>query len=104
MLPVVILLLLAVIQVSLVARDQLATVHAARVAVRAASVDPNTVHVKAAVARSLPGARVEIGPRPEVGGMLDVTVRYTSITALPLIGPLMPNPEFHVHATMRVER
>ena len=98
------LLLLAVIQMALVARDQLATVHAARVAVRAASVEPNVARVKASVARALPGARVEIGPRPEVGGLLEIEVFYRSITGLPLVGPLMPDPEFRARATMRVER
>jgi len=103
-LPVVVLLLLAVIQVALVGRDQLATVHAARVAARVAAVEPNGARVKASVDRAMPGARVEIGPRPEVGGLLEIVVVYRSITALPLVGPLMPDPELRVRATMRVER
>ena len=48
MLPLVVFGLLAILQVGLVVRDQVAVVHAAREAARAASVDPD---------RSRPSAR-----------------------------------------------
>lgn len=96
--------LLAVLQVALVARDQLALHHAARVAVRAASVEPREARVKAAVDRAMPGARVDVGRRDDVGGWVRIEVVYRSVTGLPLVGPLMPDPELRVAATMRVER
>jgi hypothetical protein len=103
-LPIVILAALAVIQVALVVRDQLGVVHAAREAVRAASVDDDASAAVRAAHRTLPGADVEIGARPRVGGEIRVTVRYHSITNLPLVGALFPDPDLHASSTMRVER
>jgi hypothetical protein len=79
-------------------------VHAAREAARAASVDPDPDHAQRAARRTLPGADVEVGPRPEVGGEISVTVRYTSVTDLPIVGALFPDPALHATAVMRVER
>jgi hypothetical protein len=45
-----------------------------------------------------------VGDRPEVGGEVTVEVSYTSVTDLPLVGVLFPDPELHASATMRVER
>ena len=103
-LPFVVLAALAVIQVGLVVRDQLGVVHAAREAARAASVDPDPERVIRAAHRTLPGASVEIGERPRVGGEVKVTVHYTSATDLPLVGALFPDPDLHASASMRVER
>jgi hypothetical protein len=103
-LPLLLLALLAVVQVGLVVRDQLAVVHAAREAARAASVDPDPARAVRAAHRTLPGADVEVGDRPKVGDEISVTVRYTSNTDLPLVGVLFPDPDLHATSVMRVER
>ena len=104
LLPLVVLAALAVIQVGLVVRDEMGVVLAAREAARAASVDPDPDRAVRAAHRTLPGASVEVGARPKVGGEITVTVRYTSVTSLPLVGALFPDPELHASATMRVEK
>ncbi|HXY93856.1 MAG TPA: TadE family protein [Acidimicrobiia bacterium] len=103
-LPLVVLAALAVIQVALVVRDELNVVHAAREAVRAASVDPDPNAAVRAARRTLPHAEVEVGSRPRVGEEITVTVRYHSVTSVPLVGALFPDPDLHASATMRVER
>jgi hypothetical protein len=100
----VVLAALAVIQVGLVVRDQLGVVHAAREAARAASVDRDPAAAVRAARRTMPGAAVEVGDRPEVGGEITVTVRYHDATDVPLVGALFPDPDLHASATMRVER
>jgi hypothetical protein len=100
----VVLAALAIIQVGLVVRDELGVVHAAREAARAASVDPDPARAVRAARDTLAGAEVDVGERPKVGGEIRVTVRYTSVTDLPLVGALFPDPELHATAVMRVER
>jgi len=101
LLPVLVFAAIAVIQVALVVRDYVAVVHAAREAARAASVDgdPN-----GAAQRVLPGTRVRVGPRPDVGEPITVDVEYRSVTNLPLVGALFPDPMLEHRATMRVEK
>jgi hypothetical protein len=100
-LPVLVLAAVAILQVGLVVRDYVAVVHAAREAARAASVDgdPN-----AAAHRVLPGAHIHVGARPSVGEPIDVEVEYTSVTDLPLVGALFPDPVLRHRAVMRVEK
>jgi hypothetical protein len=100
----VVLAALAVIQVGVVVRDQMGVVHAAREAARAASVEPDPSAAVRAARRTLPGSDVDVGALPEVGGEVEVTVRYRSVTSLPLVGVLFPDPELHATAAMRVER
>ena len=54
--------------------------------------------------RTLPGANVHVGERPEVGGEIRVTVHYTSVTDLPLVGVLFPDPDLQATTVIRVER
>ena len=103
-LPVVVLLLLAVVQVALVGRDQVAVAHAAREAARAAAVDPAPEAAVRAARAVVPGATVEVGPRPAVGGQVRVTVTVVVHTDVPFVGPLVPDPELTATAVMRVER
>jgi hypothetical protein len=104
LLPVIVLAALAVVQIGLVVRDQLGVAHAAREAARAASVDPDPAAAVRAAHRTLPHADVEVGARPKVGDEITVTVRYHSVTKLPLVGALFPDLDLHASATMRVER
>jgi Flp pilus assembly protein TadG len=103
-LPLVFFLILAVLQTALVVRDYVATVHAAREAARAASVDRDPDAPRTAARRVLRRAQVEVGPRPAVGAPVRVEVTYTSHTDLPLVGRLFPDPELHATVTMRAER
>ncbi|MFN8027602.1 MAG: TadE family protein [Acidimicrobiia bacterium] len=103
-LPLLVLGMLAIVQTALVVRDQLGVVHAAREGARAASVDPDPTRAVRAVRRSLPGADVQVSDRPDVGGEITVEVSYTSVTDLPLVGILFPDPDLHASATMRVEK
>jgi hypothetical protein len=101
LLPVLVLAAVAILQVGLVVRDYVAVVHAAREAARAASVDSDAA---AAAHRVLPGADVHVGPRPDVGEPIRVDVAFRSVTDLPLVGALLPDPELHHSASMRVEK
>lgn len=96
--------LLAIVQVGLVVRDQLGVIHAAREAARAASVERDPSRAVAAANRVLHGVKVKVGARPHVGEPITVDVSFRSITDLPLVGALFPDPVLHAHATMRVER
>ena len=104
LLPLVVFMILAVLQTALVVRDYVATVHAAREAARAASVDRGPDAAADAAHRVLRRARVDVDARPAVGAPIRVRVRYTSHTDLPLVGRLFPDPELHATAVMRTER
>jgi len=103
-LPLVVLMLLAIIQTALVARDEVLIIHAAREAAREASVDAGEARVRAAVERVLPGASVIVAPDPGVGEPRGVTVRFVSHTDLPLVGVIYPDLELAASVTMRAER
>jgi Flp pilus assembly protein TadG len=100
-LPLLVMVALAIIQVALVVRDHVDVVHAAREAARAASVDGDPAQ---AAHRALPGSQVHVGARPAVGEQITVEVTYTSKTNLPLVGALFPDPTLHATAVMRVEK
>jgi Flp pilus assembly protein TadG len=103
-LPLVIFAALAIVQVGLLVRDHLAVVHAAREAVRAVSVDPDPSSAVHAARQTLPDADVDVSPRPSVGEPITVEVRYRSVTDMPLVGVLFPDPVLRSRAVMRVER
>ena len=98
------LAMLAVVQVALVARDEITVLHAGREAARAASVDADRRSALRAASRVLPGAAVVVGPRPKVGDLLTVEVSYRSRTELPIVGVLFPDPVLHARVVIRVER
>ena len=104
LLPLIVFAGLAVLQVGLIVRDHVAVVHAAREAARAASVDPDPGRAVKAARRTLPDADVDVGDRPEVGEPVAVEVSYQSVTDLPLVGALFPDPTLRARAVMRVER
>lgn len=103
-LPFLLVAGLTLVQGALVVSDQLAVVHAAREAVRAASVDPDPKAPGVAAEAVLPGAVVSTGKRPPIGSPIVVEVGYTSRTVLPVIGPLLPDPRLSARAVMRVEQ
>ena len=108
-LPLVALLLLALVQFTLVARDQLLVVHAAREAAREAAVHRNGGEAKARAAAVRGSGLKEAGLEVEtsyIGGWSDmvlVRVQYRSQTDLPLVGSLLPDVEVRAKAAMRSE-
>lgn len=106
-LPLVALVMLAVVQAGLVVRDHVLAGHAAREAVRIASVDddPDAPRAGALEASPLAADRLEVrvGPRGGSGSRVTVEVRYRSRTDVPLIGPLVGDVTVTAKATMRVE-
>ncbi|MBW3615149.1 MAG: pilus assembly protein [Actinobacteria bacterium] len=106
-LPLVVSLLLVVVQVTLVARDQIVVVHAAREAARQAAVGATPEELRAAAARAA-GVKVaalttdtwrEGGP----GDIVVARVEFRSVTDVPLVGPLLPDPVLWANAAMRLE-
>jgi len=100
--PVLCLLLLGVVQLTVVVRDQLAAIEAARIGVRAAavSVDPANAATTAAQHASDQTARVSTEVH---GGYVTVYVTITSNTDVPLIGALLPDVDVRASATMLLE-
>jgi Flp pilus assembly protein TadG len=106
-LPLVALLLLVVVQVALVARDQVLVVHAAREGARAAAVDPSPGAARRAAVAGTPlkAGRLVVETSHHKGhAIVSVAVRYRSVTDLPLVGPLVPDPLLGANAAMRIER
>jgi Flp pilus assembly protein TadG len=102
--PLVAVMLLAVVQVTLVARDQIAVIHAAREGARAAALSgagPGDGLAAAGAATALDRGRltVSVGRGPEV----QVTVRYRSPTDVPIVGRLLGDVTVQATATMRAE-
>ena len=102
--PIVMVLLLALVQVTLVVRDQVAVIHAAREGARAAAATGATAEDGVAAARqatALEPARlsVQIATGPEVRA----TVRYQSPTEVPLVGRLLGDVTVQATAVMRAE-
>lgn len=109
LLPVLLLLLLALAQVGVLARDRLLLVQASRAGAREAAVrdSESAVHeaVRAAAAGLDPDRlRVEIAWASERGSPTTVTVGYAAPVARLLTGWLLPDTvELSASATMRRE-
>lgn len=106
-LPLLALLLLGMVQVGLVVRDQVLLTHAAREAAREAAVDPAPPGIRRAAlsAGPLEPGRLSvaiIATEPEEV-RIGVQLRYASATDLPLVGPLLPDVEIQSRASMRKE-
>jgi Flp pilus assembly protein TadG len=109
-LPLVVLLLLTVVQVTLVARDQVLVVHAARAGARAAAVaapgsdQRDEVRHAALEASGLKSDRT-IADMTRVGttDTVIVRVRYAAPTDVPLVGALLPDVTLDADVTMRSE-
>ncbi len=107
LLPVVVVLLLAVLQVGLVGRDLLLVTHAAREAARAAAADPapGAARQAALAATGLPDDRLSVVAhgRGAPGSRVRVTVTYRAPISVPLMGRLIDERTLRADATMRVE-
>lgn len=105
-LPIVCLAVLLVLQLALVGRDAVLVTHAAREAARAAAVEPSAPVARAGAtgaSTALDPERVEVTLRRR-GGRVIVEVRYQSITGLPIVGALVPDPRLDAEVTMVEER
>ncbi len=107
-LPLVVAVLLVVVQVGLIVRDQILVVHAAREAAREAAVDPGADAPKQAALEGsgLAADRLSVSSagRGPAGSRVRVEVRYRAPTAVPLVGAAMGDITLEAAATMRVER
>jgi Flp pilus assembly protein TadG len=102
-LPMLCLLLLGVVQVAVVVRDQLAVQLAARESARAAAVAVNAAAAGGAAANGAVSLRpldVSIGSGATT---VTATVRYVEHTDVPLIGMLLPDLTVSASATMQLE-
>lgn len=106
-LPLLALLALSMLQVVLVARDQVLLTHAAREAAREAAVaaDPGAARRGALAGARLDPERlaVDAAGRAGVGSRVTVTLRYRSPTEVPVVGRLVGDVRLAAYATMRVE-
>lgn len=106
-LPVLAAVLGLVVEVGMVAADQVRLWHAAREGARAAVVDPNGDAARQAVDRSgLEGVDLRISPNPAYrvqGEPLRVELSYQPRSRIPLVGEIVEGFELHADATMRIE-
>lgn len=107
LLPVVALLLLAVLQVAVLARDLVLVTHAAREAARAAAADaePAAAREAAQAAGGLDPDRmtVTVSGRGDAGSRVRVVVSYRAPTDVPIVGALLSERRMRSAVTMRVE-
>lgn len=104
-LPVVCIGVLLVLQLALVGRDAVLVTHAAREAARAAAVEPSGPAARAGALASttaLDPHRLDVRLR-RGGGRVTAEIRYRSITGLPMVGSLVPDPDLRAEVTMLEE-
>lgn len=107
-LPLVAFLLLALVQVALVIRDQVLVVHAAREAARAAAVDPTPSAARRAALAGAPlvdeRLRLHLGGQAPGDRHVHAVLSYRSPTIAPIVGPLIPDIDLRAKASMRREK
>jgi Flp pilus assembly protein TadG len=107
-LPLICILLFAVVQIGLVARDRVAVQHAARGAARQAAVTPGEAEALAGATSAAPGLdpgrfTVRLTGGRATGDLLTVQVAYRSATTVPLVGLFVDDVELTEVAVVRVE-
>ena len=104
-LPLLLVVALAALQVVLVARDQVLVVHAAREGARQAAVsaDDASVTRRAAGATALERERLATGITRR-GEDVTVSATYRSPTRVPLVGAMVGDVRLAASVTMRDER
>ncbi len=100
--PLLCLLLLGIVQIAVVVRDQLVAIEAARAGARAAAVSPDPATAADAAVRHAVSLAARVSTTTH-DGYVTVTVVITNLTDVPLIGVLMRNVELHGTATMILE-
>ena len=94
-LPILLIVTLAVVQVGLVARDQLMVVQASRAGAREAAVSDDEEAVRSAALHAAVGLDpdaldVEVSRAGTLGDPITVTVRYAESIRVPLVAWLFP--------------
>jgi Flp pilus assembly protein TadG len=108
-LPLVLIMCLALLQVALLAKDQLVVLEAARAGAREGAVsreDGRARHAAIDAASSLRSSDIEVAVSRSsgVGTPVRVTVRYRASAVVPFVGWLFPSViELHANAVMRQE-
>lgn len=106
-LPLLAVLALALLQVTLVVRDQVLLTHAAREAAREAAVadDPTAARRGALQGSRLDGERLVVATdgRGGPGSRVTATLTYRSATDVPVVGRLVGDVRLRASVTMRVE-
>jgi len=106
-LPLLAAIGLALLQVTLVVRDQVVLTHAAREAAREAAVsaEPGAARRAALAGAHLDPDRleVEVRGRGRSGSRVTVTLQYLAPTDLPLIGAVLGDVHLAASVSMRVE-
>jgi Flp pilus assembly protein TadG len=106
-LPLLVLLVLGILQVALVVRDQVLVTHAAREAAREAAVsaDPDAGRRGVLAGSRLDEERLDVATsgRGGPGSHVTATVTYRSPTDVPLIGRMVEDVQVRATVTMRVE-
>jgi Flp pilus assembly protein TadG len=109
LLPILFLVLLAAVQVGVLARDQLVLMQASRAGAREAAVSLDEATVRDAVVGAAPildpaSMQVEVTREGGQGSAVTVAVRYEATVAVPLAGWLMPpTVDLRASASMRQE-
>ena len=102
-LPVVVLLLLGLLQVAVVGRDQLAVELAAREAARAAAVSADPVAAARLAAERVTSLRPLQVTVSTAAQAVTVTVRHASATDVAMIGRLISDVTLRASVTMALE-
>lgn len=107
-LPALLVLVLVVVQVGVVARDQVAIHHAVAAAARRAAVEPGRGPLVDAAAGAAPGLdrgrlRVTTAGGGRAGDLVTVELHYRSPTEVPLVGRLIGDVELAATAVVRRE-
>ncbi len=104
LMPVLVALLLALVQIGLLVRVRVMVTHAAREAVREAAVgaDDDEVRAAAAAAGDLDPRRLDVSVS-RAGDRVAVEIRYHDPTDVPIVGALLGDARFDARATMRLE-
>ena len=107
-LPLVVIILGCLVQVGVVAVDNVKLWHAAREAARVAAVDPDRAEIVRAAERSgLDGLDIEVEPEDlyrRQGEPVTVRVSYAPSTRVPVIGNLFDGLVLDADASMRIEQ
>jgi Flp pilus assembly protein TadG len=102
-LPFMMAVVLGVVQVAVVAAEQLAVWHAAREGARAAAVAAAPTDAATAAARAATGLAPLDVSVVVAGGLVGVTVTHTDPTDVPLIGALVPTVTLRATVRMALE-
>lgn len=101
-LPLVVVLVLGIVQVVIVARDQIVVELAAREGARAAAVAADPASAAAAAVRAVTTLPVDVSTA-STAARVSVTVRYDSSTDVPLIGAVIREVGLTATVTMARE-